>query len=375
MNANWIATYRLQLHAGFPLTAAQDVLGYLVDLGISHVYLSPCLQAAPGSQHGYDVTDPTHISEDLGGEEAWSRFVAAARAKGIRILLDIVPNHMATTSSNRWWNDVLENGRYSDFVDFFDIRVADSEPFKVHVCSLGQPYGAALEADELSVDIEAQLPRIKHYDNYWPVSPGSWGMFLEGSAEALPNASCLTHLAELHAVLNPTQQQRTDYQRELQLGKQLMSAARSAGALVKAAARFKDRTQLDALLQRQSYALHGWRLAGELINYRRFFDIGGLSGVRTELKPVFEATHARIAKMTENHEVDGLRVDHPDGLRDPEEYFKWLRALLPEGRIYLEKILENDERLVEHGPLMAPSATISSQRPIAYGWMISAPTC
>ena len=122
MSADWIATYRLQLHAGFPLSAAQEVLSYLAELGISHVYLSPCLQAVPGSQHGYDVTDPTRISADLGGEAAWTRFVECARAHGLKILLDIVPNHMSASRHNPWWDDALAHGPFSQFAEFFDFR-------------------------------------------------------------------------------------------------------------------------------------------------------------------------------------------------------------------------------------------------------------
>ena len=120
MSGNWIATYRLQLHAGFPLPAAQRVLGYLAELGISHVYLSPCLQAVPGSQHGYDVVDPGKISDDLGGEAAWVEFVRAARELDLRILLDVVPNHMSASHHNPWWDDVLKQGSFSAFADFFD---------------------------------------------------------------------------------------------------------------------------------------------------------------------------------------------------------------------------------------------------------------
>src|SRR6202020_53188 len=122
MNGKWIASYRLQLHAGFPLGAAQQVLPYLAELGISHVYLSPCLQAVPGSQHGYDVVDPSRVSDDLGGEPAWSAFVQASRGCGLRILLDIVPNHMSASRHNAWWDDVLQQGPYSPYAQFFDIR-------------------------------------------------------------------------------------------------------------------------------------------------------------------------------------------------------------------------------------------------------------
>src|SRR3984957_17149758 len=136
MSGSWIATYRLQLHAGFPLSAAQQVLGYLAELGISHVYLSPCLQAVPGSQHGYDVTDPTRISEDLGGDSAWIRFVQSPLSHGLRILLDIVPNHMSASEHNPWWDDVLAHGPFSKFVGYFDFRMRPRQPFRVHLCSL-----------------------------------------------------------------------------------------------------------------------------------------------------------------------------------------------------------------------------------------------
>src|ERR1700758_3052291 len=128
MSAEWTATYRLQLHAGFPLKAAEQILPYLADLGISHVYLSPCLQAVPGSPHGYDVADPTRISEDLGGESAWTRFVERARSLGLRILLDIVPNHMSASERNPWWDSVLEHGPFSEFAEYFDVRNPPHHP-------------------------------------------------------------------------------------------------------------------------------------------------------------------------------------------------------------------------------------------------------
>jgi (1->4)-alpha-D-glucan 1-alpha-D-glucosylmutase len=297
MSGRWIATYRLQLHAGFPLPAAQKVLPYLADLGISHVYLSPCLQAVPGSQHGYDVVDPGKISEDLGGEGAWSTFVQAARELGLRILLDIVPNHMSASQHNPWWDDVLKHGPLSRFADFFDIRIPGDEPFCVHLCSLAKPYGAALEAGELSIEVIGGEPRVKHYENSWPLAPSSWDALLLEDA--------------------------------MQGGKE----------------------SIDAILRRQYYLLHGWKLSGELTNYRRFFDIDSLIGLRVESPEVVTATHARIQQMIAQGEIDGVRVDHPDGLRDPLQYFERLRRMLPEGRIYIEKILENDERLKEGWPI------------------------
>jgi (1->4)-alpha-D-glucan 1-alpha-D-glucosylmutase len=349
MSADWIATYRLQLHAGFPLAAAQQVLPYLTELGVSHVYLSPCLQAVPGSQHGYDVTDPTHISADLGGEPAWTSFVAAARAQGLRILLDIVPNHMSASQYNPWWDDLLTHGPYSRYAEFFDCRLRPGEPFLLHLCALARPYAAALEAGELTLAFRAGKPRAVHFDNTWPLAAASWGQLLGAEAGG---ERCFLELQRLQRVVAPNEVDRENYALHLARAQELLAAAQTQG--LQAAAVDKVQTDLswfDAVLTRQFYLLHGWKLSGELTNYRRFFDVDGLIGIRTELPTVAAATHARIEKMIANGEIDGLRVDHPDGLRDPQQYFTGLRRLLPAGRIYIEKILENDERLSQDWPI------------------------
>ena len=347
MSGRWIATYRLQLHAGFPLSAAQGVLAYLSELGISHVYLSPCLQAVPGSQHGYDVVDPSKISDDLGGEPAWSSFVEAARALGLRILLDIVPNHMSASQHNPWWDDVLQLGPYSRFAEFFDIRNSQGRPFCVHLCSLAKPYGAAMQAGELRIEIVQGRPRVKHYENTWPLGPTSWGELLIAGSER-----CFGELERLRRIESPVEEDLTAFRRHAARAGQLLAEAFEAGRLQSAVDRVQgDRTLFDAVLHRQFYMLHGWKLAGELTNYRRFFDIDTLIGIRTELPIVAAATHARIEEMISKGEIDGVRVDHPDGLREPLEYFEGLRRLLPGGRIYIEKILENDERLNGDWPI------------------------
>jgi (1->4)-alpha-D-glucan 1-alpha-D-glucosylmutase len=348
MSGRWLATYRLQLHAGFPLSAAEGVLAYLGELGISHVYLSPCLQAVPGSQHGYDVVDPTKISEDLGGEQAWSRFVKTAGELGLRILLDIVPNHMSASQHNAWWDDVLQHGPFSRFAEFFDIRIPQGHPYCVHLCSLAKPYGAALEAGELCIEIVQGKPRLKHYETSWPLGPASWGQLL-----AMEGEGCFAELGRLHGGSGfPVEEAFDAYRRHAAQAEKILAEALATGRLQAAIERVQGDTVLfDAVLRAQFYMLHGWKLAGELTNYRRFFDVDTLIGVRAELPHVAAAMQARVEAMISSAEIDGVRVDHPDGLREPLQYFERLRRRLPEGRIYIEKILENDERLTADWPI------------------------
>ncbi len=346
MNADWIGSYRLQLHAGFTLDSARQILPYLSEFGVSHVYLSPCLQAAPGSRHGYDVTDPSRISDELGGEGAWERFVECARSHHLRILLDIVPNHMSASQHNPWWDDVLAHGPYSDYADYFDIRIPAHGPYRVHICTLAHAYGEALQNGELEIELEHTHPRLGHFDNSWPLGPASWGVLLAAGDE------CFAELERLQCCSHPTESERAQYRRKAQRAAQILADAHEAGRLEEAIDRTRaDKRLLDEVLRRQFFVLHGWKLAGELTNYRRFFDISSLSGIRTELPQVFSATHARVEAMIAEDQVDGLRIDHPDGLRDPLAYFRRLRDLKPDGRIYVEKILENDERLVEDWPI------------------------
>jgi (1->4)-alpha-D-glucan 1-alpha-D-glucosylmutase len=336
---SWVATYRLQLHRGFTLADAEQVLPYLASLGISHVYLSPCLQAAPGSQHGYDVIDPRHVSHDLGGDAAWTHFVATAHAHSLGILLDIVPNHMAATEQNGWWDDVLAHGPYSEYSRYFDIRHPAGGRFCVHICSLARPYGEVLLAGELKVESRQGRLRLRHFDNSWPLSPASWGEVLNRSEQ------CFADLQGLARIEAPDAAERRAHQLAVQTAAGILKDA-APGALAERLNTINgDVGNLDAVIQRQYYAVHSWKLAGELVNYRRFFDVSTLVGLATERPEVFKATHNRFRKMIEQGEIDGLRVDHPDGLRDPFEYLERLRALLPRGRIYVEKILDNEERL------------------------------
>ena len=224
MSDNWAATYRLQLHAGFTLDAAGRILPYLAELGITHVYLSPCLQATPGSMHGYDVTDPARISDDLGGEPAWSRFVDSARGNGLDILLDIVPNHMSATKFNRWWDDVLAHGPFSGFADHFDIKRGTNEAFRVHLCVLARAFGDALEAGELKVEIRQGRPWLNHFDNSWPLGPASWGELL-GSGSTESRDACFAELERLLECAAPDDAERRRYAEHAARAAELLDAA------------------------------------------------------------------------------------------------------------------------------------------------------
>lgn len=341
MRGEWHGTYRLQLHAGFPLPAARDTLPYFVRLGISHVYLSPCLQAGPGSTHGYDVTDPRLISEELGGISAWRKFCMTARELNLGILLDFVPNHMAATAHNPWWDDLLRHGPASRYGDYFDIFPYQNGPrWRLHLPSLGVPYHEALEQGQLAVTIQAGLPRVVAGAQTWPLAPASWPMLF--TSPTVLNA--FERLAAFAPRADWDEPARNAYSAGVAAAESIWAGNLGEGrAQIEALNR--DPARLHALLEAQHYALHHWRREGEVVNYRRFFNVSGLVGMRVEDPAVFAASHERLAALAATGEIDGVRVDHPDGLADPGSYFHRLREILPRGRIYAEKILGDDERL------------------------------
>ena len=352
MSGNWAATYRLQVHKEFPLDAAGAILPYLAELGISHVYLSPCLQATPGSPHGYDVTDPTRISDDLGGEAGWSRFVDACARADLKILLDIVPNHMSASHHNPWWDEVLTHGPFSGHASYFDIKAPTHEPWRVHLCVLAHPYDEALRTGELRLVIENDRPRLQHFDDSWPLAPASWGTLLSAASPDRPTDPCFTELQRLSLLPSPDAEAVADYGRQVARAADILAARQTRETLQAAVARLEpDPDRLDRILQRQFYVLHGWKRAGEWTNYRRFFDVASLVGIHTEQPAVLEATHSRITGMTSRGELHGLRIDHPDGLLDPRGYFERLRSMYPNVRLYVEKILDNDEHLMPDWPI------------------------
>jgi (1->4)-alpha-D-glucan 1-alpha-D-glucosylmutase len=357
------ATYRLQLAPGFGFDEAASLTDYLVALGVTHVYCSPYLQAAPGSTHGYDVVDPHRVNEELGGEEGHARFCAAVRAHGLGQILDVVPNHMAIgTESNRWWWDVLENGPSSRYAAYFDIDWdPPEERFRnvILLPVLGDQYGQVLDAGALRLAREGERFVVRYRERVFPAAPRSLDTILAAAAQRAQSPT-LAFIADAYGDLPaPTATDRTSVERRHRdkevlrrlllrlLAEEPAAAAAVAGIVAEVNA---DPARLHELLERQCYRLVFWRMAGRDLGYRRFFDIDTLIGLRVEDADVFADTHTRVLRWLADGTLDGIRIDHPDGLRDPEAYLRRLRDVAPQAWIVVEKILEPGESLPETWP-------------------------
>jgi (1->4)-alpha-D-glucan 1-alpha-D-glucosylmutase len=358
------ATYRIQLHPGFGFTDAAAITDYLAELGISHLYCSPYLQAAAGSTHGYDVVNPQQVNRELGGPDGHARLCAALEKVGLKQVLDIVPNHMAIGGrENPWWWDVLENGPSSRYAGFFDV---DWDPPEAKLRNtvllpvLGDHYGRVLENGELALRREGGQFIVRYHDHVFPVSPRSLDELITDAARRC-DSDDLAFIGEALRQLPPSTAtdwaavQRRHRNKEV-LRRQLIRLCEEqpqiAGALDQTVAELNsDHDQLDALLERQNYRLAFWRTAGRELGYRRFFDINSLVGLRAEDERVFADTHALILDWLARDVLDGVRVDHPDGLRDPEQYFNRLHTACPRAWITAEKILEPGESLPQSWPV------------------------
>ena len=344
-----VATYRLQLHAGFGFGAATEIVPYLAALGISDVYLSPYLRAVKGSLHGYDIVDHQSLNPEIGGEAELAALEAALGRRGLGQILDVVPNHMGIGSENRLWLDVLENGPSSSCARFFDIDwkpVKEELRNKVLLPILGDQYGLVLERGELRLRFEDGAFEIRYFEQRLPIDPrryplilgeriGELGRRLGGNREALEDCeSLLLAFGKLPDVREQDAEQVATREREKEVQKRRLARLCERCPEVEAfvqenVALFNGRRGdrrsfdlLDRLLDGQVYRLAHWRVAGEEINYRRFFDINDLAAIRMEDPVVFEEAHRRIFEAISRGHVTGLRVDHPDGLYDPAEYFE-----------------------------------------------------
>jgi (1->4)-alpha-D-glucan 1-alpha-D-glucosylmutase len=364
MSTDLRATYRVQLHAGFGFDAAAALANYLAELGISHLYCSPYLQAAPGSTHGYDIVDPGRVNDELGGADAHSRLCKALKTHGLGQVLDIVPNHMAITGrENPWWWDVLENGPSSRYAAYFDV---DWDPPEIKLQNtvlvpvLGHHYGRVLEDGDLQLVRDGSAFAICYHDHRFPVSPRSLDTLLATAAQRCRSddlAFIADALGWLPAATATDQESVRRRHRDKEvLRRQLTHLCEEQPAVAEAidavvAEVNANPDSLDALLERQNYRLAFWRTAGRELSYRRFFDINTLVGLRIEDEQVFADTHALIIGWVAEGMLHGLRVDHPDGLRDPEAYFQRLHEACPDAWIVAEKILMPGERLRASWPV------------------------
>jgi (1->4)-alpha-D-glucan 1-alpha-D-glucosylmutase len=395
------ATYRLQFNHLFTFADATRILAYLSELGISDVYASPYLKAKPGSLHGYDIVDPSQLNPDIGTDEEYLAFVKELGRLGMGQIFDLVPNHMCVTSKeNRWWMDVLGNGPGSPYARFFDI---DWHPVKPELENrlllpmLGDQYGTVLERGELRLIFDQGAFFITYYDHQLPLRPQTYAKLLKRRLETLKRRLPDRHpaLAELLSIVTAlahvppyteTAPDRVEVrQREKEVIKRRLRALYQNSPEI---TRFIDENlndvngrkgeprsfdELDRLLRGQVYRLSSWRVAADEINYRRFFDINDLAAIRTEDPLVFEETHRVVFGLIAAGSVTGLRVDHPDGLYHPAEYFRRLqarcaellraahpRAELSDKPFYIvgEKILSKGERMPEDWPIYSTTGYV-----------------
>jgi (1->4)-alpha-D-glucan 1-alpha-D-glucosylmutase len=374
------ATYRLQLNKDFRFTDACKILDYLNDLGISDVYVSPILVSRKGSGHGYDVTDPTRINPELGSEEDFENFQNELQKRGMGLLLDIVPNHMAASMENGWWMDVLENGTQSAYAAYFDIDwhpSARSLDGKILLPVLGRPFGEVLDSGELKLTSQEGKFYFQYFDSSFPLSPGSyWGIlhyrvdqlarwlgedspasqeYLGIVASFLPLSNADRRSGETAA----DRRLRFEATRD-RLAALIKSNQEIAGFVEENIRAFNGNEgdpaslgTLQRLLAEQNYKLVYWQNVNESINYRRFFTIADLVGIRVEDPVVFESMHAHLLRLISRGPSTGLRVDHIDGLRDPLAYLNRLQERLgsadsPDSStayLLVEKILARGEYL------------------------------
>ena len=379
-----LATYRLQFHGAFRFDDARRVVPYLHDLGVTELYASPLFKARRGSTHGYDVSDPGRLNPVLGSSEDFAALNRERSRHGMGLLLDIVPNHMAASAENPWWLDVLENGPSSAYATYFDIQWHPSASVlenKILLPALGTYYVGVLEGRELALTLEEKGFFIRYYDKKFPLEPRSYGAVLKhvlsnraGQVRNEPFLGVLEEVAAQVDALPPyTTLDRGEMRRRTTGSRaikeklwRLYSTEPGIKALVDSSlAAFNGEKGnpesfdlQDALLEEQVYRLAYWRKAGDEINYRRFFDIADLVGLRVEEPEVFESSHELLSQWVKEGIVTGVRVDHIDGLFDPRAYLERLQGALgkdqdPLAKFYVvvEKILGREEGLPENWPV------------------------
>ncbi|HTI01291.1 MAG TPA: malto-oligosyltrehalose synthase [Acidisoma sp.] len=332
------ATYRLQFHAGFTFTDAAAELPYLATLGISHLYASPILMSRPGSTHGYDGIDPTRIDPDLGGADGFRALAEAARTEGMGIILDIVPNHLAVDAANPFWMAALEFGAAGPAGKMFDI---DWEQGRVTLPSLGKTLAAAIADGEITLAADWTAGRLlaRYFDNAWPLRPETVAAVLQ-IADARDEGA-LSGLSRRFLALDGALAAEAQAVSEARQGLADLDAEHRSLVEIALA-----RMDIAGVLHRQHWRLAHWRTESDSLTYRRFFNITGLVGLRVEDPAVFDLIHALPLRLLREGLIDGLRIDHVDGLSDPTGYCARLRAATgPHAIILVEKILGAGEAL------------------------------
>jgi (1->4)-alpha-D-glucan 1-alpha-D-glucosylmutase len=345
------STYRLQFNRQFTFAQARDLAPYLHALGITDCYASPYFQARAESLHGYDITDHNKLNAAIGSREEYDQWIAALHGHGMGQVLDFVPNHMGVGEPlNHWWADVLENGPSSAYAPYFDIEwnpLKSDLRGKVLLPILADQYGRVLERGELKVRFEAGAFYLNYYDHEFPIAPGTYRHILEIALDQLAEHKDEDFYAEFQSILTALEylprRTETDPERiaervrekeivKRRLERRCEEAPQVQAAIDKALVQIngtpgdsRSFDALDALLNDQSYRLAFWRVAAEEINYRRFFDVNDLAAIRMELPEVFDATHALLLELVNKRAVSGLRIDHPDGLYLPNDYFEKLQ--------------------------------------------------
>jgi len=349
-----VSTYRLQFNSHFRFSDAREIISYLHSLGISDIYASPYFKASKGSLHGYDILDQNSLNPEVGSKDEYEALVGELKQWGMGQILDIVPNHMCIEGQgNAYWMDVLENGPSSPYARFFDIDWSPAKKElknKILIPILGGQYGAVLENGELRLSFEEGFFFIYYCDHKLPIIPKSCNNILTHGIEDLEQelSAAAPQFQELLSIITalrhlpPTTEKNPEriverYREKVVVKRRLWNLYQNSSAIRE----FIDRNVtafngtkgdprsfdlLDTLLQEQVYRISHWRVATEEINYRRFFDINSLGALRMEDPAVFEATHQLVFSLMADGKISGLRIDHADGLRDPEEYFRRLQS-------------------------------------------------
>ena len=402
------ATYRIQFNKEFTFVHAVEIVPYLAELGVSHVYASPFFRARPGSMHGYDIIEHSEFNPEIGSADEFNELIASLRLNGMGLIVDFVPNHMGIGSDNPWWVDVLENGPASAYAHYFDIDWAPvkRELFgKVLIPVLGESYGNILQSGQLKLTFECETGKLRanYYDHWMPLDPVSYPIVLGHNLDALKEQlgadnlevlefqSILSALEMLPGHIEPVGFAQRIGEKNVQM-RRLANICKTSPDISKFVQECVNRYNFDdtadstaermqrlhALLEMQPYRLAYWRVAADEINYRRFFDINDLAAIRTEDARVFNDIHSLVFDLAAEKLIDGIRIDHPDGLFDPETYFRRVQQVCAERlRVEFKPPQANESFADLHGRLpiyMVAEKILAPFESLEENWLVHGTT-